>query len=326
MDQLSFENAKVLVVGDIMLDIYKYGDAFRISPEAPVPIVLISQADNKAGGAANVAVNLRSLKCGTVDLVGYVGIDYAGRELKNILSKCGINPGNLILSTTQTITKTRILANKQHVIRYDDDSSFGTVHHRQTYENVLIQRLRDLSQKESFDIIVISDYAKGTITDKVMGTIKTCFSCPIVCDFKPVNSLLFKDVFCVTPNLNEAKQLAVSFEYKNLPELIVIIKKLLSVEAVIITLSEDGVCLLDQNDKYHLFNAQSIIDKDDPTSKPDVTGAGDTVLSALTACLATGHDFVESVRLGNLAAAVVVGKTGTAVCSIEELRNANLRV
>lgn len=327
MDKLLFENAKILVVGDVMLDSYKYGATFRISPEAPVPVVLISQTDNKAGGAANVAVNLRELGCGVVDLVGYIGQDYAGNQLLNILAQNGINSYGLIRSTSSTITKTRILANKQHVIRYDDDSTFATCSHRYTDENTLIQRLQDASKNKSFDMVVISDYTKGTITDNVMQTIRSCFRCPIICDFKPVNHFLFQNVFCITPNLNEAKQLAATLEYKSLYELATIIKQSLGVEAVVITLAEDGICLLDQNDEYHAFSARVVVDKkNNPAWRPDVTGAGDTVLSTIAACLAMGHDLVECVRLGNLAAAVVVGKTGTAVCSVRELQRENLRM
>lgn len=319
MDQLSFKNAKILVVGDVMLDIYRHGKASRISPEAPVPVVLISREENEAGGAANVAVNLRWLGCNIIDLVGYIGQDYAGHQLMSIISHNKINPDNLIQSTAPTITKTRILADKQHVIRYDEDSAFDTSTHRKVCEDVMIQKLKDLSHFKSFDIVVVSDYAKGTITNKVMETIRSYFPCPIICDFKPVNRLLFHNVFCITPNLSEAQQLAVSFKYKNLFELATVIKQSLDVEVVIITLSQDGICLLDRDNKYHSFSAQTV-------NRPDVTGAGDTVLSTLAACLATGHNLFESVKLGNLAAAVVVGKTGTATCSAKELQNENLRM
>lgn len=324
MNQLTFRNAKILVVGDVMLDIYKHGKASRLSPEAPVPVVLISRENNEAGGAANVAVNLRGLGCNTVDLVGYVGQDSAGRQLMSIISDNKINPDNLIQSIASTITKTRILANGQHIIRYDEDSTFNASTHYKMYEDAMIQKLKDLSHSKLFDIVVVSDYAKGTITDKVMKVIRSYFLCSVICDFKPVNRLLFHGVSCITPNLNEAQQLAVSFEYKDLFELTTIIKQSLGVEAVIITLSQDGICLLDQNNKYHTFSARAVADKDNPANRLDVTGAGDTVLSTLAACLATGHSLVESVRLGNLAAGVVVGKIGTAVCSAKELQNENL--
>lgn len=322
-DQLVFNNAKILIVGDVMLDVYKYGKAICISPEAPIPVVLISRKESKAGGAANVGVNLRQIGCGVVKLVGYVGEDYAGDQLIDIISKNGIDSDNLIVSTTSTITKTRILADRQHIIRYDDDSSFGTQSHRKRYESVLIQQLKNLSDNQSFDIVIVSDYNKGTITNKVMETIKLCFPCPIICDFKPINSALFHDVFCITPNLDEAKLLIASYKYENLYKLIVKIKQLLKVKSVVITLSHDGICFLDQNDDYHKLDARVIINSNDPMDRLDVTGAGDTVLSVLAVCLATGYSLAESVRLSNLAAGVVVRKIGTAVCSIEELQREN---
>jgi len=325
-NNLIFNNAKILVIGDVILDIYKYGDVSRISPEAPVPVVLISHETNMAGGAANLAVNLKALKCDTIDLVGYIGQDNQGRQLMEILAGHGIDQYNLIMSVHPTITKTRVLANKQHMIRYDCDSLFNTKLHRQSREKMLTRHLKRLGKERKFDIVVISDYAKGTVTDKVMYTIRSCFSCPIICDFKPVNSSLFNEVFCITPNLDEAKQLAAQFEYKDLHELAIIIKQSLDVEAVIITLSQDGICLLDQDDKYYKFDARVVVNENKPANRLDVTGAGDTVVSALAACLATGHSLPESVKLGNLAAGVVVSKTGTATCSIEELQSADIRM
>ncbi len=326
MNKLSFENVNILVIGDIMLDIYKHGKASRISPEAPVPVVLVSDENIAVGGAANVAVNLRGLGC-PVELIGYIGNDYIGQQLKAELLRYTVKHDNIIQSTVATISKTRVLANKQHMIRYDDDSEMNTLQHRQCYEPILIESLIRLSEQQSFDIVIVSDYAKGTITKRVMETIRLCFQCPVVCDFKPVNSSLFHDVFCVTPNLNEAKQLAATLEYKSLCELTTIIKQSLGVEVVVITLAEDGICLLDQNDEYHAFSARVVVDKkNNPTWRPDVTGAGDTVVSTLAACLATKHSLSESVRLSNLASGVVVGKTGTAVCFVEELQRENLRM
>lgn len=301
-----------------MLDIYKYGVVSRISPEAPVPIVRISHEDITAGGAANVAANLRELGC-QVELAGYIGDDDVGHQLRIKLTQQGINHENLIQSITPTISKTRVLAGRQHMIRYDDDSTIDTPQHQESYEPILMRLLERLSKEQSFDVVIVSDYDKGTITNNVMGIIKSCFSCPIICDFKPINGPLFHNVFCVTPNLGEAKQLVVPYEHDTLFELITKIKQSLKVESVIITLSQDGICLLDQNNDFCILGAQTIV-------LGDITGAGDTVISTLAACLATGHSLVESVKLCNLAAAVVVRKIGTATCSIQELRNANLRM
>ena len=138
MNKTMFEKIRVLVIGDIMLDIYKYGLASRISPEASVPVVLVSREENKVGGAANVAVNLKALGC-YVELLGYVGNDNNGRELQSELSKHRVIHNNLIETMASTISKTRIVANNQHVIRYDDDSTIGSPMHRRHYETTLIQ-------------------------------------------------------------------------------------------------------------------------------------------------------------------------------------------
>lgn len=324
-DKLAFNSTRILVIGDIMLDIYKYGQASRISPEAPVPVVLVSREDNKAGGAANVAVNLKALGC-YVELLGYVGDDNNGRELRSELSRHGVISDNLIETMTSTISKTRIVANNQHVIRYDDDSTMNDPRHRDHYEPVLIQLISELSKRQSFDIVVVSDYAKGTITETIMDSIKASFSCKILCDIKPVNAILFKDVFCVVPNLTEALQLVDVPDDYTWPELASKIKSRLCLNAVVITLSKDGIFSLDQHDKTHSLKAHAINNKDNPYGVFDVTGAGDTVISTLAACLATGHSLAESTRLANLAAAIVVGKTGTATCSIKELQDENLRM
>lgn len=323
MNKTMFRKTRVLVIGDIMLDTYKYGIASRISPEAPVPIVLVSREENKAGGAANVAVNLKALGC-YVELLGYVGDDDNGCKLRKELCRYGIIQENLVESMSPTVSKTRIVVGNQHLIRYDDDSNMNMLIHRHSYEHALIQSISELSKRQSFDIVVVSDYAKGVITEAVMNSIKASFSCKILCDIKPVNAGLFKDVFCVVPNLTEALQLVdVSDDY-TFPELASKIKSKLDLEAVVITLSKDGIFLLDQHDETHLFQAHTVENQNKSNRVLDVTGAGDTFISTLAACLATEHSLVESARLANLAAAIVVGKIGTEVCSVKELQDENI--
>jgi D-beta-D-heptose 7-phosphate kinase/D-beta-D-heptose 1-phosphate adenosyltransferase len=322
---LTFCDTQILVVGDIMLDVYKYGIASRISPEAPVPVVKISRESTNAGGAANVAANLRGLDC-RVTLVGYIGDDDVGHQLRAKLSQHNIDHENLIQSITPTISKTRVLADGQHIIRYDYDSEIDTPSHRKLYEATLIKRLTELGQQRSFNVIVVSDYAKGTITDEVMQVIKSSFSCPIVCDIKQINSELFHNVFCITPNLVEAQQLVELKDMDTLPNIAHAIKQKFSLEAVIITMSHDGIFLLDQDDQSYVFPAYVSINQDDPCGRLDVTGAGDTVLSTLAACISNDYSLLQSVKISNLAAGIVVGKIGTAVCHIKELQNAYLQL
>lgn len=319
---LMFNKTKILVVGDVMLDIYKYGTASRISPEAPVPVVLISEEKIAAGGAANVAVNLCRLGC-QVELIGYVGNDHTGRQLRTELTSHGVFNNNLVKSTTPTTSKTRILAGRQHMIRYDNDSIMDPL---DGYENILIHRLLKLGKTKSFDAIVVSDYAKGTITPKIMQVIKSSFSCPILCDIKPINSELFYNVFCITPNLEEARQLTGMDSSRTPEDIAWVIKRKFGVKNVVITMSKDGILLVDEKYRRHRFRSHIVIDPNDPVGKLDVTGAGDTVISTIAACVAAKKSILEAVRLSNFAAGVVVRKTGTAACGIGELQDAYLQL
>jgi len=321
---LEFSSLRVLVVGDLMLDIYKYGTASRMSPEAPVPVVLVSHEVVSAGGAANVAMNLRGLGC-QVELIGYIGADHAGDRLKAELDKSGVLHRHSVESNASTISKTRVISDRQHMIRYDDDSNINTHMHRQVHERSLIHRIVTMSQKKTFDVVVVSDYAKGTITQPIMETIKQSFGCPVVCDIKPANKYMFTNVFCVVPNLTEAIEMATDND-STLKGVAKAIKYDLGLRSVVITLSQNGLFLLDENDEPHLFEAHVSVDQNDPGGMPDVTGAGDTVLSTFASCIAKGYTTEKSSMLGNLAAGIVVRKKGTAVCSLEELNDAYLRV
>ena len=323
IDLINFENIKVLVVGDLMLDIYKYGTASRISPEAPVPVVLVTNEIVSAGGAANVAMNLRGLGC-QVELIGYMGGDHAGDMLKAKLDKKGVLHRHSVESNSSTISKTRVISDRQHMIRYDDDSNINTHMHRLVHENELIHKIGAISRKKTFDVVVVSDYAKGTITQPVMDMIRQSFGCPIVCDLKPANKYMFTNVFCVMPNSIEAKEMAPAAS--NIKQTSKAIKDDLGLHVVVITLSQDGLFLLDENNDSHLFKAHVSVDQNDPSGRLDVTGAGDTVLSTFASCIAKGYTTEESAKLGNIAAGVVVRKPGTAVCSVEELRNAYIQL
>ena len=158
-----------------------------------------------------------------------------------------------------------------------------------------------------------------------MDIIKQSFGCPVVCDLKPANKYMFTNVFCIVPNLAEAIEMATDND-PTLEGLAKAIKYDLGLTSVVITLSQDGLFLLDESDEPHLFKAHISVDQNDPSGILDVTGAGDTVLSTFASCIANGYTTEESARLGNLAAGVVVRKTGTAVCSVEELQNAYLQL
>ncbi len=288
-----------------MLDVYLHGSASRISPEAPVPVVLSERVEKIPGGAGNVAHNLRALGC-QVSLLGCVGRDYKGEFLLRSLSEMKINIDGIKIVDSPTTCKTRVLSNGQHVVRYDVDPVPELVNI--PCENVTYQ---------NFDCIVISDYNKGSVTNELMKTVKQTFSCPIICDIKPNNKYMFNDVFCITPNLNEAKQMVGDV---GSPESVG--KKLLSemnLESIILTLSNEGILFLNKVGNVTKLKAHTQANKQDPKSRLDVTGAGDTVISTFAACVAAGFSLTDATFICNVAAGVVVKKIGTSVCSLEEL-------
>lgn len=308
---------KIFVIGDLMLDIYLRGRATRISPEAPVPIVLAEKKELIPGGAANVMVNLKGMGC-SVYGAGFLGLDYEGDFLLKCLHHLGINTDCILQVPLSTIHKTRVLANGQHVIRYDFDSDFSSLVEK---KESLLGLMQSLAALHSFDAVVVSDYAKGTICQHTMDIVKGSFDCPILCDTKPNHSRYFSKVWCVTPNLTEAGHMLGLIDEVNPSVLARSLKKEMSLSSVIITLSDDGMLLLDEKDQELRLNAYTKIDEHDPRRRFDVTGAGDTVLSVFAACVAAGLESRFAAFAANVAAGVVVNKTGTAVCTFEELHS-----
>jgi D-beta-D-heptose 7-phosphate kinase/D-beta-D-heptose 1-phosphate adenosyltransferase len=305
---------KVLVVGDLMLDVYLSGRASRISPEAPVPVVTAQKRSLVPGGSANVVANLAELGC-DVTVAGFVGKDDEGLFLKSNFEKSNVNADAVIDTSLPTICKTRVLANGQHIVRYDIDSDFNTLPEKQ----ILLTSLRSLGR---FDVVVVSDYNKGTIDKKVMSVIKTCFHCPVLCDIKPMNKRIFKDVWAIFPNLEEARQMAGGGHVDALSsasDIAQSLKNELSLTSVVITMADDGILGLDENGYVESFPAYTSIDEHDPRQRFDVTGAGDTVISVFAACIASGMRVKPSLFVSNIAAGIVVQKIGTAVCGHEEL-------
>ena len=304
----SLNSVRALVVGDLMLDEYLHGSVTRISPEAPVPVVSAEREDLIPGGAANVMINMRSMGC-NVTGAGYVGEDRTGDELLELL-RCGQidNSGICRYDESQTIHKTRILAHGQHVVRYDRDSNFSKA-------SGLVKKLSNLDN--CFDVSVVSDYDKGTITEPVMKFLKDRFSCPVICDIKPVNKDIFNGVYCITPNLREAAAMTAYDEHPY--KIAASLKKMMNLQTVVITLSDEGIICIDKDDNGFGYKAYTEVDEHDPNRRLDVTGAGDTVTSVLAACIGSNISMTEAVFISNVAAGVVVNKVGTAVCTWNEL-------
>ncbi len=318
-----FRKKKILVLGDVMLDHYIYGTASRLSPEAPVPIVNISEEKYVLGGAANVAANIAALG-GKVCLGGIIGKDGTGKIFKNIASKMGIE---LLLHETKnfpTIVKTRVVANRHQLVRFDSEKKADLCQARNYPEKIL-----DLGK--SVDVVVFSDYDKGFFSLYNPWLLIAGKTKPMLADPKPVNIDYFKNVDCVCPNLKEA--LEIIGEKKNIDFLKQDNKKLESelfkisgeisgdyrCNNVIITCGEHGMYAFkeDNGREGRLISARA-------REVYDVSGAGDTALAALALSWTSGIDIYGICELANAASGVVVGKLGTATLTREELK-ANLK-
>jgi rfaE bifunctional protein kinase chain/domain len=306
-----FKSSKILVIGDIILDTYVYGAATRLSQEAPVPVVLVDRKETSLGGAANVCANLRSLGA-KVYACGAVGQDLFGDEVFTIMRDIGIHSEAVIrIDGMPTIVKTRVISNGQHVVRYDLEKYIN-----ESDSDKLIEALSFLDI--NFDAVVVSDYNKGTISKKIMDFVKSSYRCPVFADPKPTNKELYYGVHCITPNLYELMRMSNAID---ITEAARQLKQELALNCIVVTLSEKGVMLLDENNVCHCFDAHKLSWASTKHSKSDVTGAGDTLISAFVLSICSGFDYLRSLRIANIAAAIVVNQLGTVTCQIKELEN-----
>lgn len=304
-----FSQAKILVVGDLMLDRYWHGPTSRISPEAPVPVVKIEESEERAGGAGNVALNIAALN-GIPSLVGLTGQDEPATTLKNRLTHQGVNCQFVELAECTTITKLRILSRHQQLIRLDFEDGF----HSDTGEHLLQAFEQHLPQH---DVVLFSDYQKGTLRDlpKMIALAKAQGK-QVIIDPKGTDFSIYQGATLLTPNLSEFETIVGHCESdEQLVEKAEQLRQSLQLEALLITRSEKGMTLIQEGQKaVHLpTRAREVY---------DVTGAGDTVIATLAAAIAAGMDMVGATKLANLAASVVVGKVGTATVTVHELRTA----
>lgn len=306
-----FKDSRILVIGDVMLDRYCWGTVSRISPEAPVPIVRLDRETLRPGGAANVAANVVALGASVV-LIGMVGNDAAGSDLKAAVEAQGISDVELVSSLSRkTIVKTRILAHGQQVVRLDSEDQHP-VDEDESAEVAAIagQRLRDV------DLVILSDYGKGLLNDHVVtGIIELCreLNKPVLADPKGKHFDKYSGATVLTPNRREAAE-ACKIEESD-PDLVRRSGEMLvseyGFENVLITESENGMTLFRKNDSSVHFGttAREVF---------DVTGAGDTVIACLGVALASGASPAEAARLSNIAAGLSVQHIGTVGVSIDE--------
>ncbi|MCR9191744.1 MAG: bifunctional D-glycero-beta-D-manno-heptose-7-phosphate kinase/D-glycero-beta-D-manno-heptose 1-phosphate adenylyltransferase HldE [Gammaproteobacteria bacterium] len=304
---LDFSKARILVLGDVMLDQYWHGSVARVSPEAPVLVVKIQKDDYRAGGAANVAINIAALGA-KVHLVGIVGNDTAARKLENSLIDGGVRCHLKTIDAISTITKLRVLGNNQQCVRLDFEEPFPPVSFIE--DDTVRSLLRDI------DVLVLSDYAKGTLHN-ILPLIDEAkkLGLPVLIDPKSNDFNCYRGATVVTPNFKELEAIVGSCADQD--TLISKTQKLsedYEIEAILVTRGEQGMILAGSHIETIIFPA---IQKE----VFDVTGAGDTVLAAFSTCIACGKDLNESMRLANLAASIAVGKKGTSAVSIEELRS-----
>lgn len=311
-----FDGVRVLVVGDVMVDEYVWGQVERISPEAPVPVVDVRRESWVPGGAGNVVTNLRALGVST-DLLGLVGDDEPGRALLAELTRRGVGVAGLIADSTRaTIRKTRVIAQHQQVVRVDREK-------REPIAEPLISKLLDLAYRvlTETDILVIEDYGKGIVTEEVCaGLIEKAreLGRPVIVDPQKHRFHMYRQTTLVTPNLREGAD-AVGVEPRNDDDCVEGIgrrlKEMLDCDMVLVTRGEGGMSLLKADGEFYTIPAAA-------REVFDVSGAGDTVVAAVAAGIGAGGRPEAACALANYAAGCVVAKLGTATVTRDEINEA----
>lgn len=315
MDQLeNFSKVKILVVGDIMLDRYWWGNVERISPEAPVPVVHLKKTSLVAGGAANVAANIAGLSAEPL-LIGLIGEDQEAKLLSSLLEKAGISAENLIaLPNCQTIVKTRVVAHSQQIVRVDQESRLKL---SAADEEVIWDKIK--KNVEAVDLVLLSDYNKGILTENLLKRLITYVSETaklVIVDPKGKNFNKYRGASILTPNFKEFSA-TLGFDEFDSVDLNIHGRQLidrLDLKALLITQGEEGMTLIEKGKDLLYLTAQA-------RKVFDVTGAGDTVIAALAAGLAAGLNFSESARIANIAAGLVVEQIGTSTIKLEHLKS-----
>lgn len=308
----NFKYTRVLVIGDLILDEFIWGDVSRISPEAPVPVVWVKKESFMPGGASNVANNLRSLGA-KVYVVGVVGNDEHGAILKSELEQKGIDTAGMLTDPSRPTTlKTRVVAHHQQVVRIDKERTDPLNEH-------IISRMANYVERmlKIVDAVVIEDYGKGVITSALLARIVPAAKKAkkiISVDPKEEHFKYYRGISVITPNHHEAAR-AVGFEIKDddtLKKAGAALLDKIKCKIALITLGENGMAVFQKGAPMKQIPtvAQEVF---------DVSGAGDTVIASYTLSLAAGADPIQSAHIANYAAGIVVGKVGIAVVTPEEL-------
>ena len=318
-----FTTARVLVIGDIIIDHFLWGTATRISPEAPVPVVNVQREDLLLGGSANVLRNIVSLG-GIGELCGIIGDDLMGKKVVELFESLGASTEGLVVGQRPTTIKTRVVAQGQQIVRFDREQT--GIPAKQSLDALFLYLE---NRVHTFDAVMISDYAKGVVSDQLMAKLSHLLKSirerekrilPLVVDPKPQNLQYFIGATVITPNHHEATQMS-GVRIDDERSLLTAARKIrddLCCEAVLITRGEAGMALLQGNEDMVTIPTMA-------KEVYDVTGAGDTVAATLALGLATGCSMNDAAILANHAAGIVVGKVGTACVSATELLDALTR-
>ena len=301
-----FSKARLLVVGDVMLDRYWFGDTNRISPEAPVPVVQVGKIDERLGGAANVARNVAALGAKTT-ILGVIGDDESGRRVSELLKSSGVDSQLEVDAKVPTTVKLRVIARQQQLIRLDFEeapSQAALAHKLERYEKLV----------GDADVVILSDYGKGALGQvALMIEQARAQKKMILVDPKGDDYAKYRGATVLTPNRSELRQVVGQWTSEDdLTKRVQDLRKSLDLEALLLTRSEEGMSLFTETGVSHVkAQAREVF---------DVSGAGDTVIATLAVALAAGWPLERAMALANRAGGIVVGKLGTATVTSEELQ------
>lgn len=302
----ALHSKKIFVVGDVMIDSYMWGRTDRISPEAPVPVVSITEKENRMGGAANVGLNIKAMGAEAV-LCSVIGNDNYGTIFRELLVKRNMSDRGIVEAPDRpTTVKTRIIATSQHLLRVDEEISTPI---NQDLEKLFISHTINLIESEKPDAIIFEDYDKGNVTQNVIKSIvdkAVALNIPVLVDPKKRNFFDYQNVTLFKPNfkeLTEGMKISISKNETNkVLEAANNLRQLLNAQYVMVTLSEDGVLLTDGKNVFTMSAQKHEI--------ADVSGAGDTVISVLACCMAGGLNAQQSTVIANIAGGLVCEKVG----------------
>jgi len=301
-----FSKARLLVVGDVMLDRYWFGDTNRISPEAPVPVVQVGKIDERLGGAANVARNVAALGAKTT-ILGVIGDDESGRRVSELLKSSGVDSQLEVDAKVPTTVKLRVIARQQQLIRLDFEeapSQAALAHKLERYEKLV----------GDADVVILSDYGKGALGQvALMIEQARAQKKMVLVDPKGDDYAKYRGATVLTPNRSELRQVVGQWTSEDdLTKRVQDLRKSLDLEALLLTRSEEGMSLFTETGVSHVkAQAREVF---------DVSGAGDTVIATLAVALAAGWPLERAMALANRAGGIVVGKLGTATVTSEELQ------